>query len=229
METEKTLSDLIAWNEAMIDKYNPEAYHLHSSLPIRLIEKMRVRAVLKAVQSPPASSILEIGCGVGNVMEHLREVKRFGVDLSFRMVARSRERLRNGIVVLQADGQKLPFSSRAFDGIVCTEVLEHVENPDLVLDEIRRVAKPQGRIVLSIPNEDLINRLKRWVFRLKMNWLFSNSRYQMPEQMDEEWHLHIFDLKELTQALAGKFLIREIQPVPSPLLPLRYVIACTPR
>mgnify|MGYP001558099494 CR=1 FL=1 len=219
----------MTWNEAMVEKYDPEAYHLHSSLPIRLIEKMRVRAVLEAVQSPPASSILEIGCGAGNVVEHLREAKCFGVDLSFRMVARSRERLKNRISVLQADGQRLPFSSNTFDGVLCTEVLEHVENPELVLDEIHRVAKPQARIALSIPNENLINRLKRWIFRLKINRFLSGGQYQIPEQMNDEWHLHVFDLKDLTQMLTRKFLIKKIKPIPFAVLPLRYVIACTPR
>jgi len=229
METKKTFSDVVTWNEVMVEKYDPEAYHLHSPLPIRLIEKMRVGAVLEAVQSPSDSSILEIGCGAGNVMERLRDAKRFGVDLSFRMAARSRERLKNRIVVLQADGQRLPFSSNAFDGILCTEVLEHVENPDLVLEEICRVAKPQARIALSVPNENLINRLKYWIFRLKINRFLSGRRYQIPEQMDDEWHLHIFHLKDLLQQLSPKFRIKKVTPIPSPLLPLRYVIACTPR
>lgn len=229
METKKTFSDVVTWNDAMVEKYDPEAYHLHSSLPIRLIEKMRVRAVLQAVQDPVHGSILEVGCGAGNVMEHLRNAKRFGVDLSFRMVARSRERLKNRIAVLQADGQRLPFASSIFDGILCTEVLEHVENPDLILSEIHRVAKPQARIALSIPNEDLINRIKYWIFRLKINRLLSVGQYQMPEQMDNEWHLHVFDLKDLTLRLAQKFFIKKIIAIPSVVLPLRYVIACTPR
>lgn len=229
METKKTFSDLVTWNEAMVEKYDPEAYHLYSSLPIRLVEKMRVRAVLEAVQSLPQSLILEIGCGAGNVIEHLQSAKRFGVDLSFRMAARSRERLNGRISVLQADGQRLPFSSNAFDGILCTEVLEHIENPDLVLAEIHRVAKPQARIALSIPNEGLINRLKQWVFRLKISQLFSASRYQMPEQMEDEWHLHTFDLKDFVQRLQKKFRVKKVTPIPSVLLPLRYVIACIPR
>lgn len=49
------------------------------------------------------------------------------------------------------DGSVLPFSDASIDGVFCTQVLEHVKNPDALLLEISRVLKPNGVLVLSAP------------------------------------------------------------------------------
>jgi SAM-dependent methyltransferase len=49
------------------------------------------------------------------------------------------------------DGERLPFPDSAFDGIVSFEVLEHVFNPETVLGELRRVLKPGGMMLLTLP------------------------------------------------------------------------------
>ena len=52
---------------------------------------------------------------------------------------------------IQADVQKLPFGSGSFDTIVCLEVLEYVLHPSGGLDEIRRVLKEGGKLIVSLP------------------------------------------------------------------------------
>ena len=49
------------------------------------------------------------------------------------------------------NGSKLPFADNAFDSILCTEVFEHVEKLDDVLDELYRVLKPGGRMIVTTP------------------------------------------------------------------------------
>lgn len=49
------------------------------------------------------------------------------------------------------DGRTLPFPDQSFDGVLCTQVLEHVANPEVLLSEINRVLKPEGTLVLSAP------------------------------------------------------------------------------
>lgn len=51
----------------------------------------------------------------------------------------------------QADAASLPFRSEAFDGVICSEVLEHVPDPRVVLGEVYRVLKPHGRLLLCVP------------------------------------------------------------------------------
>jgi SAM-dependent methyltransferase len=52
---------------------------------------------------------------------------------------------------VQADAAVLPFRDAAFDGVVCAELLEHVYDPRRVIQEVRRVLKPGGRLVITAP------------------------------------------------------------------------------
>jgi SAM-dependent methyltransferase len=49
------------------------------------------------------------------------------------------------------DGKVFPFPNYDFDGVICNQVLEHVFAPDHFLAEIRRVLKPSGKILLTVP------------------------------------------------------------------------------
>ncbi|MGT2471968.1 class I SAM-dependent methyltransferase [Paraburkholderia terrae] len=49
------------------------------------------------------------------------------------------------------DGRKIPFEDAQFDNAICIEVLEHAEDPELLLSEIARVLKPDGPLLLTVP------------------------------------------------------------------------------
>ena len=49
------------------------------------------------------------------------------------------------------DAHKLPFKSQVFDSIICQAVLEHVSNPNKVVDEMLRVLKPKGHVFVEVP------------------------------------------------------------------------------
>ena len=230
VERKEALQDFRAWNEAMVEAYDPEAYHLRSNPTIRLFERMRVREVVKTIEGKPGGIVLEVGCGAGNVLERVTNARLIGIDLSDRMVKRTKERLAGRAVsVLQANAEQLPFRDEIFDGIICNEVLEHVQNPHLLLDEIYRVARLNAKVAFSIPNEKTINRLKNIIFRLRLDPFFFGGGYTVSRRMDDEWHLHVFDLDELSQKLSKRFHIQKVTPLPSRFLPIRHVIACIPR
>ena len=50
------------------------------------------------------------------------------------------------------DAQRLPFADASFDTVFCSQVLEHVPEPWLVLAEFRRVLKDEGRLILTVPH-----------------------------------------------------------------------------
>lgn len=50
-----------------------------------------------------------------------------------------------------SDAQHIPVKSNAVDCVKCTELLEHVEHPEIVMDEILRILKPSGTLILSVP------------------------------------------------------------------------------
>jgi ubiquinone/menaquinone biosynthesis C-methylase UbiE len=207
-----------AWNEGMVEKYDIEAYYARSSLVIRLVEGRRLHWILKLLDPRDEDKILEVGCGGGHVLERVRRGELHGIDLSPRMLALARRRLGNRAELKKCDAEHLDYADRFFDKVICTEVLEHTWNPSGVLREIRRVLKPDGTVILSVPNEDLIDRWKEVMVRARVfNLFFSN----IPEEND--WHLHRFNLPVLQSVTAGVFAASVVRAIPHRLFPLRYV------
>jgi ubiquinone/menaquinone biosynthesis C-methylase UbiE len=98
--------------------------------------------------------VLDGGCGMGymsHVMSTLRSIVLVGVD-------RDRERLEwagreaVGGARAQALVEHLPFPDATFDKVLLSEVLEHVDDEDALLAELRRVVKPDGVLVVSVPH-----------------------------------------------------------------------------
>lgn len=96
--------------------------------------------------------VLEVGIGTGkNLPFHPRGVHVVGIDLSDRMLARARERARQlGVPVelREGDAQNLAFPDHSFDTVVATFVFCSVPDPVRGLEELGRVVKRDGRILL---------------------------------------------------------------------------------
>ena len=98
----------------------------------------------------PDARILDAGCGSGSVLGHLSEFgEATGVDVSLVAVQASRAR-RSGRVV-QASVERLPFPDGWFDLVTCLDVLEHTPDDLAVLKELRRVTRPGGHVLLTVP------------------------------------------------------------------------------
>lgn len=217
----------VAWNEAMAAKYDPDGYHNHSHPFIRWVESLRTRAIVRLVGPAPGRRILEVGCGAGNVLERMPHGALTGVDLSPALLEKARRRLAGRARLLQGDAESLveTIGGERFDVAFASEVLEHVQRPEQVVAQMAAVLAPGGTVVLSIPNEPLINGVKSWLARLAMlGRLFPG----MARRMDDEWHVHAFDDRLLRQTVSGILRIRKRIAVPSPALPLRYVYLLTP-
>ena len=215
------------WNERMITKYDPDAFHHHSNPFIRFVEKRRVKTIFNMMTIQPEDSVLEVGCGAGNVIERASSGKLFGVDLSTSILRKAKRQINRNILLFQGDAQNLPCKNQGFQHVICSEVLEHVLDPLSVLSEISRILTPRGVAILSIPNESWINGIKRILIRLRIFNLFMDRQggyQQMPERMDEEWHLHSFRLGEWLNMVTRFFRVTRLKRVPFTWLPLRYVI-----
>src|SRR5215468_9867226 len=100
-------SSFTAWNEEMVQRYDPDAYHTRSPLPIRAIEALRVRAIVRLLDAAPHHRVLEVGCGGGNVLERVPG-RRFGIDLSPFILKKARNRL-GDVPLVRGDALHLPF------------------------------------------------------------------------------------------------------------------------
>ena len=99
--------------------------------------------------------VCDLGSGPGRYTKWLnkRSKKVFCVDVDFKGLKNSRARhrdLKNTHYTL-ANAYALPFEAETFDTVICLEVLEHLEDDLKGLHEIKRVLKPNGRLVASVP------------------------------------------------------------------------------
>lgn len=90
--------------------------------------------------------LLDFGCG-RKPYENLFSVNEYiGVDLE-----QTGHDHTNSKVDVFYDGRHLPFNDETFDALFCSEVLEHIFNPDEILPELNRVLKPGGRALITVP------------------------------------------------------------------------------
>ena len=99
----------------------------------------------------PGTHVLDLGCGRGGVVELFwRDVRlAAGLDPDVPSLAEHRA---PGMPVVRGRGEHLPFAAGSFDLIVCLWVLEHLDEPEAVFKEVRRVLKPGGHFVFLTPN-----------------------------------------------------------------------------
>ena len=207
------------WNEAMVDRYDIDRYYERSHPIVRWIERRRLETLRRFAAARPADRILEVGVGGGHVLARFPGMQRTGIDLSPTMLQRARRRLGADVELLQGSADQLPFDDATFDVVLCTEVLEHVVEPARVVRELMRVAAPGARVVVSIPNEAIIDRAKRMIRRMPI----IRTLLRTLASEGNEWHLHHLDRSALQQMTEGSATIKRLQGVPNDIVPVRYV------
>lgn len=103
----------------------------------------------------PGSSLLDAGCAMGSLMLRLRDSYDMqGCDIAEPLleIARSRE-----LAVIHSFIEEMPFPDGYFDGVVATDILEHVLDLNLALRELLRVLKAGGLLIIRVPNEEDLN------------------------------------------------------------------------
>jgi len=199
----KAPEDFAGWNEQMIQRHDPEIFYHHPFGAVRWVESLRVRAILHGLDLRPEHSLLDAGCGAGSLLQRLSCAEAYGVDLSPTMALRARNLLGDDVKIVQGDIEHLPFPDARFDRVVASSLLSHVLHPDTVMSELRRVTKPGGRIVISISDEDQIERGMRWAKALGLQRLFGGEKVSEKQSAYHvDYHLHRFSMKRLRE-LAG--------------------------
>jgi ubiquinone/menaquinone biosynthesis C-methylase UbiE len=99
------------------------------------------------------NTILDVGCGAGTLSILLADWFRvYSLDFSRAMLERLKLRVKelkiDGSTLIQADNQRIPFKDSAFDGSFCKFALWPVSNPEWTIEEMVRVTKQYGRIVI---------------------------------------------------------------------------------
>ena len=94
--------------------------------------------------------ILDFGCGTGAMLNHLRRFGTVeGVDADERAVGFCRSRGETHVHLLESDA--LPFEDGSFDLVTAFDVLEHIDDDRGALAEMRRVTRPGGTLMITVP------------------------------------------------------------------------------
>ncbi len=121
----------------------------------------REEEVMFSLLPQTGGRLLDVGCGVGTISLLLKE-RGFdvcGIDMSSVAVAKAKERGINA-TVCDVDRDGIPFADGYFDVVWAGDVAEHVFDPVFLFREMARVLKPDGRLLLTVPNNlNLYSRL----------------------------------------------------------------------
>ena len=184
---------------------------------------MRVEVIMAELSLREEDRILDLGCGDGYFLQKLKRGFIVGIDVSRSALDAAKKVSCENTNLVCGIGESLPFRSHCFDKVVCSEVLEHTIRPEEVIKETGRVVEEEGSVLVSIPNERLINWLKRGLMKLG---LFKRLFGGIPPRMDSEWHLHIFDLQTAKRLINLRFSLTKVIAVPSIIIPIGYVMSC---
>lgn len=138
----------------------------------------RFREVLKLL-TPVDGKVVDIGCHSGlfteKIIHKISPKEIYGIDISKKSIEKAKKRIRQG-KFQTGDAQNLPFEENSFDAAFCLEMIEHVDYPGKVLQEIHRVLKKQGYALVLVPTDNLL---------FRVIWFLWNLRYPV-------WkHVHV--------------------------------------
>ncbi|HRY63368.1 MAG TPA: methyltransferase domain-containing protein, partial [Patescibacteria group bacterium] len=220
------VSNFEAWNNRMAIKYNPDHYH-HSRNPfIHFISYLRTRAIIKFLNIRPKDEVLDLGCGTGHMILHIKSGRVTGVDLSHYLLNIAREKLAGReATLIYGNVEDLPsvVKSKTYDKILSSEVIEHIKTPEKMIEQITLVAKPESLIVITFPYENLLNKIKSILHRFGLLQLLFKG---IPTKMTDEWHLRFMDIKTFKKIIDGRLRILKIKKVPFSFLPIHYIVLC---
>lgn len=141
------------------------------------------------------NSVLEVGCGDGLTLEHLKKkniaAKTTGVEIDPSAAERATGRV-DRVLNCSADVMRRNLQNEEFDLILCLDVLEHLYDPWTILREIEAVLQPGGYLLISIPN------VQHWSVIVSL--LFGRWNYTKAGLMDQT-HIRFFTEKSLRQLI----------------------------
>ena len=154
-------------------------------------------SIIASLVGGPGLRVLDLGCRTGALTQHyVKGNEVVGVDVDSAALQRTTERL--GIETVWADVEEgLPFDDGSFDVVVAGELLEHLADPAAAVASVRRVLRPGGLFVGSVPN----------AFRLKSRLRYLAGRH--PET--DATHLQLFTPAALRALLDQFFETVEIR------------------
>lgn len=218
--------DVEALNDRLAREHPIDEYYGAAALPIRLIQRSRLRIIRTMVGDAAGVDLCEVGAGGGHVLRMFPQARLTAVDVSSVFLDTARRNLAGyDVRFIKGEIDKLALPDASYDRIICTEVLEHTLDPDAILAAIARLLRPDGVAVVTVPNDPFIIRLKRVVARTPIGLLY---RTRLDWGADA-YHLHRWTPSEFARLLARHFRITQRRVAPFRPLPIHACFRCVRR
>lgn len=107
--------------------------------------------IFNFIKNKPARA-LDLGCGTGIMMERLGNIcdNVFGIDNSLLALSYVKKRI-NKNRLIACDSRRICAKDDTFDLIIASDLLEHIPDDDIVLEEANRVLKTGGKLIITVP------------------------------------------------------------------------------
>jgi len=184
----------------------------------RIADRKRVDFIANVLHTslPPNGRILDVGCGNGVISRHLGRLgfKVLGIDVSEKTIATARSLTNDPKVQFQKkSAEELVASGEKYDAVICSEVLEHLNDPGALLRVLYNTLTDNGKLIVTVPNgqgprESFVtkpvlrmrsknNWAWRLIVRLKKSLGYSGTTVQ--SAADNLDHIQFFSKKDLEQ------------------------------
>jgi ubiquinone/menaquinone biosynthesis C-methylase UbiE len=158
--------------------------------------------------------ILDVGCGraIDGTRLWKKGAKVVGLEPSHVMIVRAIEYLRESnarVALAQGVGENLPFKPHSFDKVMCKGALDHFLSPSETMEEIARVLKPGGELIISIANFDSLGfRLGKKLYPVTKFLSPSLAKERKPWELPPD-HTYKFDYPFLNSLVKQHFEIKK--------------------
>jgi len=126
--------------------------------------------------------LLDIGCGPGFFLAYAgKYYDVYGIDISEYAIRKAKQRTQTAKLSI-GDAANLDYKNDYFDIVTCFDLLEHLPDPELALQEFYRILKNEGILIIRVPNTDSIG--ARWK---KEEWFGHRDKTHASLLSSEEW------------------------------------------
>lgn len=119
--------------------------------------KRRVRTIFEWIDPQDDDLILDMPCGRGfylGMFRYVSSCRLIGADLDWDVLVKAQRNTADlpGVLLNHANIYALPYPDHTFDGVILSEILEHIDDDVAGLREVYRVLKPGGVVAITVPN-----------------------------------------------------------------------------
>jgi ubiquinone/menaquinone biosynthesis C-methylase UbiE len=118
---------------------------------LHAIRARELEAIVQCLPSGRFEAILELGCGDGFQSMKLKQMCKVLVSTDYRLTAVNRTHSKI-LTFVVCDAERLPFKAGSFDAVFSSNMLEHLEDIDRALKEMKCVLQPHGMMIHTVPN-----------------------------------------------------------------------------